>query len=94
MPSWHRVLCETITAVAYQSGDIPTIAGRYLGDAAMIGGDDVAQVLWIEPYGQFSRANEVAEHDSELAALGLGGGSGGCGSSGRRFSSGRLFSSG
>ena len=38
----------------------------------MIGGDDVAQVLWIELYGQFSRANEVAEHDGELAALGWG----------------------
>ena len=75
-------------AVAHQSGDKATIAGHYLGDAAMIGGDDVVQVLWIEPYGQFSRANEVAEHDRELAALGLGGGGGGCGSNGRRFSCG------
>jgi hypothetical protein len=60
----------------------------------MIGGDDVVQVLWIEPYGQFSGANEVAEHDGELAALGLGGGSGGRGSSGRRFSCGHRFSCG
>ena len=38
-------------AVAHQSGDKATVAGHYLGDAEMIGGDDVAQVLWIEPYG-------------------------------------------
>jgi hypothetical protein len=38
----------------------------------MIDGDDVAQILWIEPCRQLSRANEVAEHDGELAALGRG----------------------
>ena len=58
--------------VADQSGGKAAKAGDYLADAAMIGGDDVAQVLWIEPCGQLSRANEVAEHNGELAALGRG----------------------
>src|SRR5215472_5786693 len=59
-------------AVAHQSGGKATIAGHYLGDAAMIDGDDVAQILWIEPCRQLSRANEVAEHHGQLATLGLG----------------------
>ena len=33
-------------AVAHQSGGKATIAGHYLGDAGMIDGDDVAQILW------------------------------------------------
>jgi uncharacterized protein YqeY len=41
-----------------------------LGAAAMIGADDGAQILRIEVCRQCGRADQVAEHQGELAALG------------------------
>ena len=45
-------------------------AGDHLGATAVIGADDVAQLLWIEPRRQCRGTDEVGEHDSELAAFG------------------------
>ena len=38
--------------------------------AAVVGADDLAHVLGVEPSRERGRADEVAEHDRELAALG------------------------
>jgi hypothetical protein len=38
----------------------------------VIGGDNLSQVLGIEPRGQRRRGHEIHEHHSELPALGLG----------------------
>ena len=43
-----------------------------IGAATVIGADDLAHVLGIEPRRQRGRADEVAEHHRELAALGVG----------------------
>ena len=47
-------------------------SGDYLGATAVIGADDVAQLLWIEPRRQCRGTDEVGEHDRELAAFGFG----------------------
>ena len=47
-----------------------TRAGDHLGATAVIGTDDVAQLLRIEPRRQCSGTDEVGEHDRELAAFG------------------------
>jgi hypothetical protein len=47
-------------------------AGDYLGATAVIGADDVAQLLRIEPRRQCRRTDEVGEHDRELASFGFG----------------------
>jgi len=46
--------------------------GDYLGATAVIGADDVAQLLRIEPRRQCRGTDEVGEHDRELAAFGFG----------------------
>jgi hypothetical protein len=46
-----------------------TIALDLFGAAAVINGNDVPQVLGVEPSRQRRRANQVAKHDSELASL-------------------------
>ena len=43
----------------------PTISAT----AAVIGADDLAQILGIEPRRQRRRADEIAEHHRQLAAL-------------------------
>ncbi len=48
----------------------PPKPAQHLADAAMVGGDDLAQILGVEPGRQLGRADEVAEHDRQLAALG------------------------
>ena len=58
--------------VAHVLGDEPAGLGDLLGAAAVIGADDLAHVLGIEPSRQRGRADEVAEHDRELAALDTG----------------------
>ena len=45
-------------------------AGDHLGATAVIGADDVAQLLRIEPRRQCRGTDEVGEHDRELAAFG------------------------
>ena len=46
-------------------------AGR-TGDGAAIDGDNLAQILGIEPRGQCRRADQLAEHHGQLPALGGG----------------------
>ena len=59
-------------AVAHVLGDEPAGLGDLLGAATVIGTDDLAHVLGIQPRRQRGRADEVAEHHRELAALGVG----------------------
>ena len=57
-------------AVAHVFGDEAAVALDQLRAAAMIGADDLAHVLGIEPRRHRGRADEIAEHHGELAALG------------------------
>ena len=59
-------------AVAHVFGDKAVEAGDHAGRAFVVGGDDVAQVFRIDAGRQRGRADQVAEHDGELAALGAG----------------------
>ncbi len=36
----------------------PPMTGQNIADAAVIGGDDLAQILWVEPDGQLGRADQ------------------------------------
>ena len=47
-------------------------AAHRIGDAAMIGAHDLAQILGIEARRQRRRADQVAKHHGELAPLGFG----------------------
>jgi hypothetical protein len=58
--------------VAHILGDKAAKAGDGVGDAAMIGADDLAQILGIEAGGQRRRTDQIAEHDGQLPPLGLG----------------------
>jgi hypothetical protein len=60
-------------AVAHVLGDKTGKPGDRVGDAAMVGADNLAQILGIVPRRQRRRADEVAEHDGQLAPLGLAG---------------------
>jgi hypothetical protein len=44
---------------------------RRSGDAAVVAADDLAQILGIEAGRQGRRADQIAEHDRQLPALGL-----------------------
>src|SRR5277367_4125112 len=57
-------------AVAHIFGDEAALALDAICAAAMIGGDDRPHVLGIEQRRQRRRADEVAKHNRELAALG------------------------
>ena len=57
-------------AVAHVLGDKAVEAPDDLGDAAMVCGDDLAQILGIELRGKRGRAHEIAEHHRQLPALG------------------------
>jgi hypothetical protein len=50
-------------AVAHILGNKAAKAGDGVGDAAMIGADDLAQILGIEAGGQRRRTDQIAEHD-------------------------------
>jgi hypothetical protein len=58
-------------AVAHIFGDEAVEASDDTGDRAMIGADDLAQILGIEPRRQRGRADEIAEHHRELPAFGF-----------------------
>jgi hypothetical protein len=73
-------------AVAHVFRDKPVELGNHRGDSAVIGGDNLPQILGIEPRRKRGRVDEIAEHYRQLPPLGLHTGSGGCGSNGRRFS--------
>jgi hypothetical protein len=59
-------------AVAHVLGDKAAAASDDLGDAAVIGADDRAQILRVEPRRQRGRPDQVAEHHRQLPPLGLG----------------------
>ena len=59
-------------AVAHVFGDEPAEAAHGLGDAFLIGRNDLAQVLGVHAGGERGRADEVGEHHRDLAALGVG----------------------
>ena len=56
--------------VAKYMGDEAAESGDHFGDGAVIPGDDLAQILGIEPRREFGRANQIAEHHRKLPALG------------------------
>ena len=57
-------------AVAHIFGDIAAEPGDDVGRAGVVGGNDLAQILRIKPGGERGRADEIAEHHRDLAALG------------------------
>jgi hypothetical protein len=61
-------------AVAHILGDKTAKAANGVGDAAVVGTDDLAQILGIEARRQRRRADQVAEHHRQLPPLRLGGG--------------------
>jgi hypothetical protein len=58
-------------AVPHVLGDETAVALDQFVAAAMIGGNDLPQLLWVEPGRHRSRPHEIAEHDRQLAALGV-----------------------
>ena len=56
--------------VAHILGDEAAVAFDQICAATMIAANDLTHVLGIEPRRQRRRADEVAEHDRELAPLG------------------------
>ena len=57
-------------AVAHILRHEPAEALHSLGDAFLIGGNDLAQVLRVHARGECCRTDEVREHHRDLAALG------------------------
>ena len=49
----------------------PSNLADHIGDGAVIGGDNLAQLLGIEPCRKRGRADEIAEHHGQLAPLGF-----------------------
>jgi hypothetical protein len=60
-------------AVAEELGDEAVVALDGRGDRLLVSGEKRAQVLRVEGGGQRGGADEVAEHDSEVATLGVAG---------------------
>jgi hypothetical protein len=58
-------------AVAHVLGDKAGEAGDRVGDAAVVGADDLAQILGIKAGRQRRRTNQIAEHHRQLPPLGL-----------------------
>jgi len=56
-------------AVAHILGDKPTKAADGLGDAAMVGADDLAQILGIEAHRQGCPTDQIAKHHGQLPSL-------------------------
>jgi hypothetical protein len=48
----------------------PAKALDSLGDALLVGGDDLAEVLWVHARRECSRADQVREHHGDLATFG------------------------
>src|SRR5215472_2128374 len=58
-------------AVAHVPGNKPLESTDDIGDGPMICGNDLAQILGIKPRGELSGADQIAEHYSQLPALGI-----------------------
>ena len=59
-------------AVAHVLGDEAIEPSDDLGDRAVIGADDLTQILWVKPGRECGRADEIAEHHRQLPAFGIG----------------------
>jgi hypothetical protein len=59
-------------AIAHIFGDKAVEAADRLGDCAVIGADQLPQILRVETRRECRRADEIAEHHRQLAPLGLG----------------------
>ena len=57
-------------AVAHVLRDEPAEALHSLGDALLVGGNDLAKVLRVHARRECRRTDEVREHHRDLAALG------------------------
>jgi hypothetical protein len=60
-------------AIAHVLGDKPLEASDDIGDGAVIGGNNLAQILGIEPRRKCGRADEITEHHCQLPPLGISG---------------------
>ena len=58
-------------SIAHVLGDKPGEARDRIGDAAVIGADNLSQILGIEALRQRRRADEIAEHHGQLPTLGV-----------------------
>ena len=58
-------------AVAHELGDVPAEAGDLGGDRVLVGREDLAHLLGVEPRRERRRADQVGEHHGQLPALGL-----------------------
>jgi len=72
--------------VTHVLGDKAGAPGDGLGNAAVVGADQLPQILRIKPRRQRRRADEIAKHHRQLAAFGIGGSQ--CINGRRRYSSG------
>ena len=65
--------------VAHVFGDKAVKAADRIGDGVVVGADQLAQILRVKTRRERGRADEIAEHHRQLAALGVncrrGGGS-------------------
>jgi hypothetical protein len=59
--------------IAHVFGDKAGEPGDRVGDAAVIGADDLAQILRVVARRQRRRADQIAEHHGQLAPLRLAG---------------------
>src|SRR5439155_4007109 len=59
-------------AVAQVFCDKPLQVLDYVGDSAVMRGDDLAQILGFKPRREGGRADQTAEHHRQLSALGIG----------------------
>ena len=69
-------MCSRVTeidqhAVAHVFGDKAAKAADGVGDAAVVGADDLAQILGIEARRQRRRTDQIAEHQRQLPPLSL-----------------------
>ena len=58
-------------AVAHELGDVPSKRATTPAQRVLVGADDLAHLLGVEPRRERGRADQVAEHHRQLAALGL-----------------------
>ena len=57
--------------VAHVFGDKAVEAADRLGDGAVVGADQLAQILRVKPRRERGRADQIAEHHRQLPAFGV-----------------------
>src|SRR5262249_15660472 len=58
-------------AIAHVSSDLAMVAGDDLTDAGVVRRRNPPHVLWVQPRRKCRRANQIAEHNRQVALLGL-----------------------